>query len=58
MTDKEGKADSQPFHLILLAHGLARATRTCAGSITDAHLDGYYYKPRIDHDTSPSTARA
>jgi hypothetical protein len=31
MTDKEGKSDAQPFHLILLAR-TSSAIATCAGS--------------------------
>jgi DNA polymerase III subunit alpha len=49
MTDKEGKADSQPFHLILLAQDWKGYQNLCRLA-TDAHLDGYYYKPRIDRD--------
>ncbi|MGP1674637.1 MAG: DNA polymerase III subunit alpha, partial [Candidatus Limnocylindrales bacterium] len=49
MTDKEGKADSQPFHLILLAKDYTGYQNLCR-LITDAHLDGYYYKPRIDRE--------
>ncbi|MEO6207182.1 MAG: DNA polymerase III subunit alpha, partial [Candidatus Limnocylindrales bacterium] len=49
MTSKEGKADSQPFHLILLAKDYRGYQNLCR-LITDAHLDGYYYKPRIDHE--------
>ena len=49
MTDKEGKADSQPFHLILLAQDWQGYQNLCRLA-TDAHLDGYYYKPRIDRD--------
>ena len=49
MRDKEGKADSQPFHLVLLAENWEGYQNLCR-LITDAHLDGYYYKPRIDHD--------
>ena len=49
MTSKEGKADSQPFHLILLAKDYAGYQNLCRLA-TDAHVDGYYYKPRIDHD--------
>ncbi len=49
MTDKEGKADSQPFHLILLAKDYGGYQNLCR-LITDAHLDGYYYKPRIDRE--------
>jgi DNA polymerase-3 subunit alpha len=49
MTDKEGKADAQPFHLILLARDDVGYRNLCR-LITDAHLDGYYYKPRIDRE--------
>jgi DNA polymerase-3 subunit alpha len=49
MTSKEGKADSQPFHLILLAKDWTGYRNLCR-LVTDAHIDGYYYKPRIDHD--------
>ena len=49
MRDKEGKADSQPFPLVLLAENWEGYQNLCR-LITDAHLDGYYYKPRIDHE--------
>ena len=49
MTDKEGKADAQPFHLILLATDSTGYRNLCR-LVTDAHLDGYYYKPRIDRE--------
>ena len=49
MTDKEGKADAQPFHLILLAENLVGYRNLCR-LVTDAHIDGYYYKPRIDRE--------
>ena len=49
MTDREGKADSQPFHLILLAKDWTGYQNLCR-LVTDAHLDGYYYKPRIDRE--------
>jgi len=49
MTSKEGKADSQPFHLILLAKDYTGYQNLCR-LVTDAHIDGYYYKPRIDHE--------
>jgi DNA polymerase-3 subunit alpha len=49
MTEKEGKADAQPFHLVLLAKDLVGYRNLCR-LITDAHVDGYYYKPRIDHE--------
>jgi DNA polymerase-3 subunit alpha len=49
MRDKEGKADSQPFHLVLLAKDYTGYQNLCR-LITDAHIDGYYYKPRIDRE--------
>src|SRR6185437_9640473 len=49
MTDKEGKADAQPFHLILLASDAVGYRNLCR-LVTDAHVDGYYYKPRIDRE--------
>ncbi len=49
MRDKEGKADAQPFHLVLLAENWTGYRNLCR-LVTDAHLDGYYYKPRIDHE--------
>jgi DNA polymerase-3 subunit alpha len=49
MTEKEGKADAQPFHLILLAANLVGYRNLCR-LVTDAHVDGYYYKPRIDRE--------
>ncbi len=47
--DKAGRQDANPFHLILLAennvgyHNLMRL-------VSIAQLDGYYYKPRVDHE--------
>src|SRR5438128_5110699 len=49
MADREGKADAQPYHLILLASDLTGYRNLCR-IVTDAHIDGYYYKPRIDRD--------
>ncbi|MGZ6339334.1 MAG: DNA polymerase III subunit alpha, partial [Candidatus Limnocylindrales bacterium] len=49
MRDKEGKADAQPFHLVLLAQDWQGYQNLCR-LVTDAHLDGYYYKPRIDRE--------
>ncbi len=49
MRDKEGKADAQPYHLVLLAQDLVGYQNLCR-LMTDAHLDGYYYKPRIDRE--------
>jgi DNA polymerase-3 subunit alpha len=49
MADKEGKADANPYHLILLARDWDGYLNLCR-LVTDAHVDGYYYKPRIDRD--------
>ena len=49
MTDRDPRADSQPFHLILLATDLVGYRNLCR-LITDAHIDGFYYKPRIDRE--------
>ncbi|MGH2463698.1 MAG: DNA polymerase III subunit alpha, partial [Candidatus Limnocylindria bacterium] len=48
-TDKEGKADADYYHLILLAKD-AVGYRNLLSLVTTAHLDGYYYKPRIDKE--------
>src|SRR3989442_7266992 len=47
MTDKEGKADAQPFHLVLLATDTTGYRNLCR-LVSDAPIDGYYYKTRID----------
>ena len=49
MGDKEGKADAQPFHLVLLAQNWT-GYQNLSRLVTDAHIDGYYYKPRIDRE--------
>jgi DNA polymerase-3 subunit alpha len=46
-TDKDGKQDANPYHLVLLAmdnQGYENLMRLS----TLAHLEGFYYKPRID----------
>ncbi|MFZ5535332.1 MAG: DNA polymerase III subunit alpha [Patescibacteria group bacterium] len=47
--DKEGKIDTDPYHLVLLAEN-EEGYRNLMKLVTHAHLDGYYYKPRIDWD--------
>ena len=49
MADKEGKADADYYHMILLAKDLV-GYRNLMTLATKAHLDGYYYKPRIDKE--------
>lgn len=45
--DKEGKIDKDPYHLLLLAKN-ELGYRNLMKLVTRAHLEGYYYKPRID----------
>lgn len=45
--DKEGKIDTDPYHLVLLAQNEV-GYRNLMKLVTFAHLDGFYYKPRID----------
>ena len=49
MTQKEGKADADYYHMILLAKDHV-GYRNLLALTTAAHLDGYYYKPRIDKE--------
>lgn len=47
--NKRPKIDERPYHLILLAKNL-QGYKNLMKLTTIAHLDGYYYKPRIDHE--------
>jgi DNA polymerase-3 subunit alpha len=44
-----GRADNEYFHLLLLAKNLEGYRNLCKLS-TIAALEGYYYKPRVDHN--------
>lgn len=46
---KSGREENETYHLLLLAKDLEGYRNLCRLS-TIAALDGYYYKPRIDHD--------
>lgn len=46
---KRGKIDSHPRHLTLLARNNI-GYKNLVALTTAAHLQGYYYKPRIDYD--------
>ena len=48
-TDRDPRLDANPYHLILLARN-ATGYRNLLALVTKAHLDGYYYKPRIDKE--------
>ena len=49
MLKKTGREENETFHLLLLAKDLEGYRNLCKLS-TMAALEGYYYKPRIDHD--------
>lgn len=49
LTDKQTKVDDQASHLVLLARTL-EGYKNLTKLITLAHTQGFYYKPRIDHD--------
>ena len=50
MTDKEGKSDADYFHMTLLAENY-EGYLNLMQLTTIAHIDGFYYKPRIDLPT-------
>ena len=45
--DKEAKVDTDPYHLVLLAKN-ETGYKNLMKLVTHAHLEGYYYRPRID----------
>jgi DNA polymerase III subunit alpha len=45
--DRESKIDVDPYHLVLLAENNI-GYRNLLKLVTLAHLEGYYYKPRVD----------
>lgn len=45
--DREGKMDTDPYHLVLLAKN-ETGYKNLMKLVTMAYLEGYYYKPRID----------
>lgn len=49
MTDKRPNIDSKSYHMILLAKNQT-GYQNLVKLVTAAHLEGYYYKPRIDDE--------
>jgi DNA polymerase-3 subunit alpha len=49
LTDKTAKVDTKPNHLVLLAKD-NEGYKNLLQLVTIAHLEGYYYKPRIDKE--------
>lgn len=48
--DKEGKVDTDPYHLVLLAEN-ETGYKNLMKLVTVANLEGFYYKPRVDWET-------
>lgn len=46
---REGRKGQDQFHLLLLAKDQA-GYKNLLKLVTEAHLEGYYYKPRVDKD--------
>lgn len=49
MNDRVPKIDTKPYHLVLLAEN-NEGYENLLKIVTIAHLEGYYYKPRIDKE--------
>ncbi len=49
LTDMRANIDSKSYHMILLARNEI-GYKNLVKLVTTAHLDGFYYKPRIDED--------
>ncbi len=47
--DKRAKIDEKPYHLVLLAKN-QQGYKNLIKLTTIAHLEGFYYKPRIDYE--------
>lgn len=50
LTDKSPGVDTKPYHMVLLAQNF-QGYQNLIKLTSLAHLEGYYYKPRIDRDT-------
>ncbi len=55
-TDRDPKLDANPYHLVLLAVD-AEGYRNLLRLTTAAHLDGFYYKPRVDRELLAAHSR-
>ncbi len=49
LADKSGKADANPYHLILLAYNQTGYLNLMK-LVSIAHLEGFYYRPRVDRE--------
>ncbi len=49
MSDKVSQLDTNPYHLVVLCKN-RQGYQNLLKLVSAAHLDGYYYKPRVDKD--------
>ncbi|MFC1633068.1 DNA polymerase III subunit alpha [Patescibacteria group bacterium] len=49
MNDRDAKRDANPFHLPVIATSFA-GYQNLISLVTKAHLQGFYYKPRVDKE--------
>ncbi|MGN6755611.1 MAG: DNA polymerase III subunit alpha, partial [Thermomicrobiales bacterium] len=49
LRNKSGKADAENYHLVLLAEN-ETGYQNLIRLVSVAHTEGFYYKPRIDHE--------
>ncbi|HHY38289.1 MAG TPA: PHP domain-containing protein, partial [Clostridia bacterium] len=47
--DKEARVDDDPYHLVLLAEN-QQGYRNLVRLVSLASIEGFYYKPRVDHE--------
>lgn len=47
--DKESGKDNRPYHFTLLAQDRV-GYKNLLAMVSDAHMEGYYYKPRVDRE--------
>jgi DNA polymerase-3 subunit alpha len=50
MEDKTPKVDTNPYHIVLLAKN-NQGYKNLLKLVSEAHLKGYYYRPRVDKET-------
>jgi len=50
LEQKEAGVDNNPYHLILLAEN-NQGYRNLSKIVSKGFIDGFYYKPRVDHET-------
>ena len=47
--DKEAKIDNKPYHLTTIAYNM-KGYENLLELVSKAHLEGFYYKPRVDYE--------